>query len=154
MTRLGPLIPTPRAAKRLVNLYRLVRISIPDSSLAAFTGSLAASGSETDGPYQVVQVLLVVLVGKPAAAERIFRQLMDAPTDSDILTVLAKVADAGLVEGPFCSRLSTELTRIAERTPLTIAINEYQRWCPRLARYSFHTRHPCCGASDSGLSPR
>jgi hypothetical protein len=57
MARLGPLLPTPRAAKRLVNLYRLVRIGIPDAQLAAFTGT------DAGGPYQAVQILLAVLVG-------------------------------------------------------------------------------------------
>ena len=84
LTRLGPLLPTPRAAKKLVNLYRLVRIGIADSGLAAFTGS------EAGGQYQVVQILLAVLVGSPAAAQRIFRELMAATPESDILTVFAK----------------------------------------------------------------
>ena len=88
LTRLGPLLPTPRAAKKLVNLYRLVRIGIADSGLAAFTGS------EAGGQYQVVQILLAVLVGSPAAAQRIFRELMAATPDSDILTVFAKAAAA------------------------------------------------------------
>jgi hypothetical protein len=50
MARLGPLLPTPRAAKKLVNLYRLVRIRTRDQDLAAFIA---------DDTYQVVQVLLV-----------------------------------------------------------------------------------------------
>jgi hypothetical protein len=84
MTRLGPLLPTPRAAKKLVNLYRLVRIGIADSGLAAFTGS------EAGGQYQVVQILLAVLVGSPAAAQHIFRELMAATPESDILTVFGQ----------------------------------------------------------------
>jgi hypothetical protein len=134
MTRLGPLLPTPRAAKGLVSLYRLVRIGIPDHDLAAF------AGSENGGPYQVVQVLLAVLVGSPAAAQRIFRELTDATPDSDVLTVLAKTANADFAEGHLCARIGAELARIAEDTSLLTAIEEYQRWCPRLARYSFHTR--------------
>jgi hypothetical protein len=134
MTRLAPLLPTPRAAKKLVNLYRLVRISIPEVSLAAF------AGSEAGGPYQVVQILLAVLVGSPAAAQRIFRELMTAPPESDIHTVLAKAAATGLPDSPLCARISAELARISEDTLLLIAISEYQRWCPTLARYSFHTR--------------
>jgi len=134
MTRLGSLLPTPRAAKRLVNLYRLVRIGIPDSGFAAFTAS------EAGGPYQVVQILLAVLVGSPAAAQRIFRELMDATADSDIRTIFAKTATADFAEGHLCARIGAELTRIAEDTPLLAAIGEYQRWCPTLARYSFHTR--------------
>jgi hypothetical protein len=134
MTRLGPLLPTPRAAKKLVNLYRLVRIGIPDSGLAAFTGS------EAGGQYQVVQILLALLVGSPAAAQRIFGELMAATPDRDILTVFAKAGAADLPESHLCARLGAELARISEDTPLLTATSEYQRWCPTLARYSFHTR--------------
>ena len=134
MTRLGPLLPTPRAAKRLANLYRLVRISISDSDLATFTGS------EIGGPYQVVQILLAVLVGSPATAQRIFRELMTGMAASDILTIFGKAATADLAEGNLCARIGTELAKIAEDTPMLRATAEYQRWCPTLARYSFHTR--------------
>jgi WD domain, G-beta repeat/KAP family P-loop domain len=115
LTRLGPLLPTPRAAKKLVNLYRLVRIGIADSGLAAFTGS------EAGGQYQVVQILLAVLVGNPAAAQRIFRELMAATPESDILTVFAKAAAADLPESYLCARISAELARISEDTPLMTA---------------------------------
>ena len=134
LTRLGPLLPTPRAAKKLVNLYRLVRIAIADSGLAAFTGS------EAGGQYQVVQILLAVLVGNPAAAQRIFRELMAARPESDILTIFAKAGAADFPESHLCARISTELVKISENTPLMTATSEYQRWCPTLARYSFHTR--------------
>jgi hypothetical protein len=134
MTRLGPLLPTPRAAKRLVNLYRLVRIGIPDSGLAAFVGS------EAGGPYQVVQILLAILVGCPAAAPRIFHELMAAPPDSEILTIFAKAASADFPEGHHCAHIGKEMTKIDKATPLLVATAEYQHWCPALARYSFHTR--------------
>jgi hypothetical protein len=120
MTRLGPLLSTPRAAKRLVNLYRLVRTGIPHAELAAFTGS------GTGGPYQAVQVLLAILVGRPTAAHRVFTEIMCAPPDSDVLSVLADI--------------SVELGKIAQQVPLHGHVEEYHRWCPVLARYSFHTR--------------
>jgi hypothetical protein len=134
MTRLGPLLPTPRAAKKLVNLYRLVRIGIPDSDLATFAGSKAG------GQYQVVQILLAVLVGSPAAAQRIFLELIAATPESDILTIFAKTATADSLESHLCARIGAELAKIAEDTPVTTATGEYQRWCSTLARYSFHTR--------------
>jgi hypothetical protein len=139
MARLGPLLPTPRAAKRLANLYRLVRIGISDSDLAAFTGS------EVGGPYQAVQILLAVLVGSPAVAQRIFRELMAETADSDILAIFAKAATADVAERNLCARIGAELTKIAEDTPMLIATGEYQRWCPTLARYSFHTRTMTAG---------
>jgi hypothetical protein len=134
MTRLGPLLPTPRAAKKLVNLYRLVRIGIPDSSIPEFTGS------ETGGPYQVVQVLLAVLVGSPTAAQRIFRELVTAPPDSDIRTVFANAAAAESTDSLHCADMGAALTEIFADIPLMTAVSEYQHWCPTLARYSFHTR--------------
>ncbi len=134
MARLGPLLPTPRAAKRLVNLYRLVRIGIPDRDLAAFTGS------EAGGPYQIVQVLLAMLVGSPVAAQRIFRELMAPNADTDILAVLAKAAAADFTEAHYCARVSAELASIASDTPMPTAAGEYQLWCTTLSRYSFHTR--------------
>jgi KAP family P-loop domain len=147
MTRLGSLLPTPRAAKRLVNLYRLVRIGIPDSALAAFTGS------EAGGPYQVVQILLAVLVGSPAAAQRIFHELMAATPDTDILTIFAKAANADFAEGHLCAHIGAEMARIAEATPLWVATGEYQRWCPALARYSFHTRTLTAEPPPSDVPP-
>jgi uncharacterized protein YegL len=134
MTRLSPVLPTPRAAKRLVNLYRLIRIGIPDTELSAFTGS------ESGGPYQVVQILLAFLVGSPAAAQRIFQDIMDASPDSDILTVLARTATEDGAGLPDCARLSAQLAAIARDTALLTITREYQRWCPDLARHSFHTR--------------
>jgi WD40 repeat protein len=134
ITRLGPLLPTPRAAKKLVNLYRLVRIGIPDPSLAAFTGT------ETGGPYQAVQILLAILVGNPTAAEYIFRELIAATPDSDIATVFAKTAAADFPERHLCARIGAELTRISKDIPTMTVTSEYQRWCPTIARYSFHTR--------------
>lgn len=53
---------TPREIRKLVNLYRLVRIGIPDARLARFVG----------GPYRAVLVLLTLLVADPDAARRTF----------------------------------------------------------------------------------
>lgn len=87
-----------------------------------------------------MQILLAVLVGIPAAAQRIFRELMAATPESDILTVFAKADAADLPESHLCARISAELVRISEDTPLMTATSEYQGWCSALSRYSFHTR--------------
>ena len=77
MKRLGPVMPTPRAAKKLANLSRLVRIGIKDEDLAGFLGS---ESGEAGGPYQVVQILLAVLVASPVSAQGIFRDIRSAPS--------------------------------------------------------------------------
>ena len=134
MANLSPLIPTPRSAKRLVNLYRLVRIGIPDSDLAIF------AGTQGDGQYQVVQILLAVLIGSPEVAQSVFQKIMDAPADSDVRAVFAEAVNAHSAEAGLYSHIGTELDRIAKETPSLTLIEKYQTWCPRLARYSFHTR--------------
>lgn len=124
--RLGPLLSTPRAAKKLVNLYRLVRIGIPEEELQAFIGP---------GGYEVVQILLAVLVGSPDTAPAIFTAIRAAAPDADIVSV---VRDAGPAAGTWIAEIIDGIRRV---TPEAVAdIQAYQRWCPTLARYSFHTR--------------
>ncbi|MEY7973868.1 P-loop NTPase fold protein [Saccharomonospora xinjiangensis] len=57
--RIAPRLPTPRAVKKLVNLYRLVRVGIRDDEFDAF-------------PYRAVLTLLGLLVADPASARSVF----------------------------------------------------------------------------------
>jgi len=143
LARLGPLLPTPRAAKRLVNLYRLVRISIPEAELTEFAGTGGGA------PYQVVQVLLAILVGSPAAAARVFREIASGPADGDITTLLAKLGAENGEGNRGCAAISTVVKRLAQDTDLVTRTGEYQQWCPQLARYSFHTRELAAGLSGA-----
>jgi hypothetical protein len=78
---------------------------------------------------------------------------MAATPESDILTVFAKAGAADLPESHLCARISEELTRISEDTPLMTATSEYQGWCPTLARYSFHTRTMTAKPSSTDAPP-
>ncbi|WP_394363031.1 P-loop NTPase fold protein [Amycolatopsis sp. SB7-3] len=64
---------TPREIRKLVNLYRLVRIGIPDAELEAFVA----------GPYRAVLVLLALLVADPAAARATFIALSAGESSRD-----------------------------------------------------------------------
>ncbi|MFJ8909785.1 P-loop NTPase fold protein [Amycolatopsis sp. NPDC102389] len=64
---------TPREIRKLVNLYRLVRIGIPDAELEAFVG----------GPYRAVLVLLTLLVADPEAARSTFIALSAGESSRD-----------------------------------------------------------------------
>jgi hypothetical protein len=133
MMRLSAILPTPRAAKKLTNLYRLVRIRIPETQLADFTGS------PSKGPYQIVQILLAMLVSSPEAAHQIFQQIMDEPPSSDILRILTATSGTYPKIQEYV-RLSRQIALLVEQIPAVAGIKEYQRWCPVIARYSFHTR--------------
>jgi uncharacterized protein YegL len=97
-----------------------------------------------------VQILLAFLVGRPAAAQYIFREIMDASPDTEILTVLARTAEMHNAEQPDCVYLSTQLASIVENTTVLTSIREYQLWCPNLARHSFHTRALAAKESPPG----
>jgi hypothetical protein len=133
MTRLSVLIPTPRAAKKMANLYRLVRISIRDTELPDFVGN------ETGGPYQAVQILLAILTGSPTVARATFQRLLAASEEDDLLDVL-KAASHDQTDRNQFENIRIELERLRQETRLTTKVEVYQRWCPLLARYSFHLR--------------
>src|SRR5262249_11998619 len=69
--KLYPLIMSPRSAKRFVNLYRLIRVSIADEGeLRAFIGN------RVSGQHRAALVLLALLTGYPDEADEIFHELL------------------------------------------------------------------------------
>ncbi|WP_049574568.1 S1 family peptidase [Streptomyces sp. SBT349] len=133
MALLGALLPTPRAAKKLVNLYRLVRIGVHESALPHFV----------EGQYRAVQILLAILVGEPQMCRSAFAALHAADGEEDIRTVLRALArEEGTATpiGAACLRVASKLEEIATATPLPPAAAMYQQWLPLVARFSFHTR--------------
>jgi WD40 repeat protein len=146
MARLGALLPTPRAAKRLVNLYRLVRIGIPSGELSEFVGD------ESGGPYQAVQVLLAILVGHPEFAREVFRVVLSGSSEgqgtsgrldgtgyADLAAVTEEAAPESGKSHSF-GIVYPFLIKIREEAPAAVSMAECRRWCPRLARFSFYTR--------------
>jgi membrane protein required for beta-lactamase induction len=74
---LTPLLTTPRAIKKLTNLYRLLRLSVPRDQLPDFL----------DGPYQAAALLLAALAGAPSDTHALLSALTTAP-DGDIVDTL------------------------------------------------------------------
>ena len=79
---LGALVGTPRAAKKLVNLYRLVRIGVPQPELTAFAG---APDSE---PYRAAALMLALVVGTPPLATAALTAVINAAPSADLITTL------------------------------------------------------------------
>lgn len=69
LRQLHPLIPSPRAAKRLVNIYRLLRTSIGETEMTQFLELKA------DGEFQAVLLLLAIQTGFPVQGMQIIRDL-------------------------------------------------------------------------------
>jgi hypothetical protein len=71
MKQLFALIPSPRATKRFVNVYRLLR------GLTTGEERKALIGSERDGGYRPVLLLLAMVTGYPVEATEVMRRLLE-----------------------------------------------------------------------------
>lgn len=119
--RLGPLVSSPRAAKRLVNLYRLLRARLSTAELDTFV--------DQDGAAAVL-VLLAVHAGEAKAADRLFdrigtaadglkswRDLLDRYREDDDVEALCE--------------LLCEIDGMPDR------LDVYKQWLPLVRRFSF-----------------
>ena len=115
--QLGVLVQTPRAAKRLVNIYRMLRVSVPLDEMEKFR---PGGGDE----YQAVALLVGIMVGRPSQARSVFTELMAADDDSDVRQVLARFDD---LRHPLALIGELQVTKISS----------YRRWVPRVSRFTF-----------------
>ncbi len=122
LANLAPLLPTPRAAKKLANLYRLVRLSVSPEQLEMFL---------LRQEFHAAALLLAALVSDPHGARELLLGLADA-TGQDILDALE---GDGLPHR--LSRLIKAL-RVAGRE-VHGELGTYQRWATSVARYGFET---------------
>jgi hypothetical protein len=70
MKALYELIPSPRAGKRFINIYRLLRASVEDNERPKFMGN------DAGGDYQCALMLLAILTGYPSEATEILEDLI------------------------------------------------------------------------------
>ncbi|WP_328443459.1 KAP family NTPase [Streptomyces sp. NBC_00386] len=132
LSQMGGLTRTPRAAKKLVNLYRLARIGVDPGDLAAFVGTEA-----TPGEHQAVQILLALLVGSPDQAATVFRHILEAPSTSKITEALRDLS----ADVPAGAQAADLIEQMTTSRPVIMDTAVYQQWCPKLARFSFYTRN-------------
>jgi hypothetical protein len=153
LSSLAPLVETPREAKRLLNLYRMIRSTRNLTPAARFLGS-----EDQPGEYQAVVILLGLLSGHARQLEDVLvaapengragglrhrtsgtwaefvadikpRQTADG-WENDIVGAHAKDDLAGWQRLADGLAPATELVTIADLEP-------FQRWAPLIARFSF-----------------
>lgn len=133
---MGGLIKTPRSARRLINIYRLLRAGLTADDLDRLR-------SEDHGP---VILLLATLIGFPQQSADLLKRLMDHSSQAP-----AKLADfiesrertaAGSVQQPNSAtpdRFEESVTRILANGEVSDDSSVYRYWAPRVARFSFRT---------------
>jgi len=138
MRSVGRLVKTPREAKRLVNLYRLVRASRPPDKLDAFIA---------DADYEAVITLLAVLVGFRRQARGLFEALVEASSDVPVDSgsagtwrdLLVSAVQKSGADDEAWDELSEELLRLDGERETPASVDHYSRWVPVVERYSFDT---------------
>jgi hypothetical protein len=154
--QLGPLVDSPRAAKRLMNTYRLIRATQHVGSRSRFLGS-----DGRPGEYQTVLTLLAVAAGYPTMADRLLVALEDDAGRERILgwssfVAALKPADAdgapgALVPADLVGRWPDDAAQaeaamwanLHQGLQASLASNTlddlepYQRWGRVVARFSF-----------------
>ncbi|MGY1804227.1 P-loop NTPase fold protein [Blastococcus sp. SYSU D00922] len=154
LASLGPLVRSPRQAKRLLNLYRMVRSTRDLSPASEFLGD-----DRTPGEYQAVGVLLGLLTAHPRLlgqllaaepADRMPGGLCVRPPEQSWAEVVAGLEpqQAGTRwRNDVCVDLSIEdraewaslAGRVAPATALVTLpdLHAFRFWGPRVARFSF-----------------
>jgi len=72
MKKLYCLIPSPRAGKRFINIYRMIRSTVDGEQWQAFVGD-----EKQGGDHRQALLLLAILTGYPGEAAEILRQLIE-----------------------------------------------------------------------------
>jgi len=123
------LIPTPRAAKRFTNVYRLLKAPLRGPELRAFEGS-----PEKPGEFQPVMLLLALMIGHPRRAGILFSALLHEDNRNrgwrEIVRAFLKSEAAG-------EDLQEALAGILDRIVVADSLAPLLGWTPQVARYSF-----------------
>ena len=147
MKQLFWLIPSPRAAKRFVNIYRLLRATVPEEQRDSFVGDA------TQGTYRVALVLLAILTGYPSEAadilrdlltlkeERTWWQFIDGFETRVFSTSKAPRNGSGQSEAETenLRQLFRNLKQVRSVIPDNQSCADFIDWAPKVARYSFQS---------------
>jgi hypothetical protein len=110
MKQVFPLIPSPRAAKRFVNVYRLLRATVERED---WSGFLSDDG---EGDYRAVVLLLAILIGYPSEGTEILRDLVENPPACSWWDAVVGYRGRGRLAPDLATPLAAEETRAATPT--------------------------------------
>lgn len=147
MVKLFTLIPSPRAAKRFVNIYRLIKASVEADHLQAFIGDA------TQGQYRPVLLLLAILTGYPSEATDILRDLVEQEHQEawwefikDSIAQRIPQGGSGHVAGSVREsetlrwlQLQYHIESLQPLIPNNQSCTDFVAWARVVARYSFQS---------------
>lgn len=124
---------SPRAVKRFVNVYRILRAGLHRDELSSFLG-----GDRKTPSYPAVLLLLAILNGSPSLATELFKGLVQA-TSKDTLKRFVNTLekDSSRTGTSEWQRFFGILTPFVQEWGGSLTVGDFQEWAPRVARYSF-----------------
>ncbi|WP_158623887.1 P-loop NTPase fold protein [Corallococcus llansteffanensis] len=154
MKQLHGLIPSPRAAKRFVNTYRLMHALLPASERAAFIGT-----PEQPGECQVAQFLMALLIGYPAEAVQVLEALIEQEPQQSWWSFIQSTLHGDRGDGQPLERWAemwSHLEELHEQQLFSddLACGVFVKWAPRVARYSFQGRSVLLARRKKEAPPR
>ncbi len=127
LVRLHGFIETPRALKRFVNVYRLLRASVPADAWAAFV----------DGEFHLVQALLAANVGCPRAGARLLRDLVRSEPERPLAELLDELEASPPDDPAEAHDRARMFTLLRGLHDLPETAGPLARHAARVGRYSF-----------------
>jgi hypothetical protein len=122
---------SPRRAKRFLNVYRVLKASLPPDRYADLVRSRGASGD-----YRAILTLLSIMTGAPSASDHVFTRIAAA---RDASTVKELIEELGAQpRGPDMERALGALRRYITMVGTDKApVAPLRKWRAHAARYSF-----------------
>jgi hypothetical protein len=143
MLSVAALVPTPRAARRLVNIYRLLHAGLPLEDLERLRA----------GDHAVVMLMLAMLMGFPQLSTELLEELIwhpDSPPDTFSGLLLSHMMPVSEAESSNASAYLSQIAwnhfgetvgRILDKQQTNDQIDAYHYWAPYVALFSFRTIH-------------
>jgi hypothetical protein len=131
LKQLNELVASPRAAKRFINLYRMIRSLLDDEALDRLI----------TGGYRITQVCLAVVIGSPSLGAELFESILSGRVTSRTELAAWCTERAAKAEG---TRERLTLRYLAKRD---CEFTEWNTVCDavrRVARFSFETGSVLC----------
>jgi len=141
MKALYPLMPSPRGAKRFVNLYRVMRGIMDDYEFHVYI-------QEKTGEYDAALLLLAMLIGYPEETTDVFQELRSEKPGSTWWTFIRNLAQARIANEKLeptararWAMLDAKLEEIQKtgKPELTRSCEHFIKWAPKVARFSFYS---------------
>lgn len=127
--RLHAFIPSPRAAKRFSNVYRIMKATVPANELARFEGS-----ANFPGEFRVAMILLAQQISSPHRAAQWFEFLAQQPSEGRLHDALLHPPKG---RHNVANGIKEALEGLITDDARDLPIERVQHWLTIVGRFSF-----------------